>query len=112
MFVSVTQLKLKSLFKFLPFMRMNIKVVEQLKKAPGLVKQDMRASNPYTYWTLTVWEDKESMMRFRNTGPHLEAMKKINTIAKKAKAGNWESDTVPTWKEAMAKIDTHASASY
>lgn len=109
MFVSITQLKLKSLLKFPKFMVMNFKVVKQLKDAPGLIKQDMRATNPYTYWTLTVWDSKESMLKFRNNGAHLDAMKNISTVAKKTKAGSWQSDAVPGWKEAMQNIDIHPS---
>jgi heme-degrading monooxygenase HmoA len=112
MYVTVTQLELKSISKIFKFFKHTFAVQNQMKSAPGLLKQQTKAKNPYVYLTLTAWDNKENMMRFRNSGAHLEAMKNIGNMAKKAKSAYWESDELPNWKMADRKIKEKADVHY
>jgi hypothetical protein len=108
MYASVTQLELKSISKIFKFMKYTFRIAKQMKTAKGLVKQQTKAKNLYVYFTLTVWDNKEDMFRFRNGGAHLEAMKDIKSMAKKAKSASWETDEMPGWKQADKIIKAQA----
>ena len=104
MFISVTRIHLKSLSKFFPFMALNGKIQKQIKASPGLISSKVRMQNPWVYWTLTAWQDKESMMRFRNNGTHMEAMKKSRELSSDMKSLNWEGEKLPGWREAAHRL--------
>lgn len=77
---------------------------KQLQTPEGLISKQTKGTSFTTFYTITAWESKEHMRAFRNQGAHLEAMKNINTIGKKASYTHYESDTVPTWGEALKKL--------
>jgi len=59
-----------------------------------------------TYWTLTVWKDKECMKKYRNNGKHLKAMKISRNIADELEKINWEveNEDIPNWKECKERL--------
>jgi hypothetical protein len=81
-----------------------LKSIIQSRKFTGLLKSSLRKEGWMTYWTLTVWDTKEYMMAFRNTGSHLEAMKIARQIADKLDYVHWEDDTIPDWRIAMQRL--------
>jgi hypothetical protein len=81
MFISVTRLHLRGFTKLPVFSLFTLKSIMQSRKSQGLLKSSLRKEGWMTYWTLTVWDTKEHMMAFRNTGSHLEAMKIARKIA-------------------------------
>ena len=54
--------------------------------------------------TLTGWKDYKSMKEFRNSGPHLEAMKNIKKIGI-GKSATWEASSEPSWHEVKKRLD-------
>ncbi|MEA3410497.1 MAG: hypothetical protein U9R74_03040 [Pseudomonadota bacterium] len=98
MIVTATQIRIRGitgLVRFFPRVR---SIRNQLASADGLLF--MRFSG---LRTLTGWESREAMKAFRNSGPHLEAMKKLRTIGK-AKSITWETRTEPGWDVARKKL--------
>ena len=110
MFISVTYLELKSITKIFRFIKYNFRVVKQMKNTPGLLKQETRGRSLYRYYTLTAWNSKQSMLNFRNSEAHLEAMRITKSVATKADAINFESDDLPGWKLAFQMMDAHLAA--
>ena len=104
MFISVTKLRLHSITKLPKFFKMVRAIQKQLQTPEGLISKQTKGVSFTTFYTITTWESKEHMLTFRNNGAHLEAMKKINTVGKKASYTNYESDTIPGWKEALKKL--------
>ena len=50
--------------------------------------------------TLTAWESREALLNYLRSGTHLVAMKSFSKIATGRTYG-FESETVPTWEEAI-----------
>ncbi|MFC3039197.1 DUF3291 domain-containing protein [Virgibacillus xinjiangensis] len=104
MFISVTRLRLKGKRMLPSFYFHTITSMIQSRNAEGLEFSLFNKEGWDTYWTLTVWESKEHMMAFRNSGWHLKAMKRSRKMADQLEAVNWESDTLPGWKEGRARL--------
>ncbi|MBE7104452.1 hypothetical protein FT637_15750 [Bacillus cereus] len=97
MFISVTRMRLKGK-RMLPFFFIyTTRAALQANKANGLIHSSFAKEGWHTYWTLTVWENKEYMKAYRNKGNHLEAMKIARKIASELEYMNWEHDTIPKW---------------
>lgn len=98
MVITATQIKIKSiagLFRFFPRVR---EIKKQLASSNGIVFFKFKGSR-----TLTAWESHEDMKAFRNSGPHLEAMKNTRRIGK-AKSITWDAHEEPGWEEAIKKL--------
>jgi hypothetical protein len=79
--------------------------VYQANRSNGLVAikirfQDLR--------TLTIWESIEDMKAFRNSGVHLKAMTDSPKLGSN-QSFSWKTDCIPTWKEAIAKLNENVS---
>ena len=79
----------------------------QAKAAPGNVFADAKYIDG-TQHTLSVWKDRQSMLRYMRTGDHVKAMKIFDDIAT-GKVYGYETDdeTAPTWEEARKLYDTN-----
>jgi len=98
MIVTATELKVKSIagfFRMFPRVR---DIKKQLNAAEGIIFVKYQG-----FCTLTGWESKEDMRAFRNSGPHLEAIKNIRSIGG-AKSITWETQKEPDWGEANQKL--------
>lgn len=69
-FVSVTRLRVKSIFYIFSFVRANEASVKELKSSGGLLIGKELMDKKLTFWTLTIWENEESMKRFRGSMSH------------------------------------------
>ncbi len=103
MYISITGLKLKTSFKIFLFLRHAIPSFMQSKKSTGNISSDTKTKDGIRY-TLSVWDSKEAMLAFKNSGAHKMAMKAFPRIAT-GKTFGYESDTVPDWDEAMALLE-------
>ncbi|EJR04767.1 hypothetical protein [Bacillus cereus] len=99
MFISVTRMRLKGK-RMLPFFFIyTTRAGLQANKANGLIHSSFAKERWHTFWTLTVWENKECMKEYRSNGSHLQAMKIARKIANELEFTNWESDTIPKWAD-------------
>lgn len=98
--VSVTGLELKSWFHYPQFAMHAVPSYMQAEASPG---------NVYTYatsigivqHTLTVWESRQDMLNYLRQGEHLKAMKIARAVGKYGKIYGGESDSIPSWAEAL-----------
>ena len=105
MFASTTKYTLKNLPAFLIFSLLSLKSIAQANSSSGLVTIKIRIRD---LRTLTVWQSKEHMLAFRNSGFHQQAMIASNKLGANQSC-SWQTDRIPTWQKAIAKIDSLAS---
>jgi len=100
MIASTTQIFPKGVMGFLRFLFHLYRVRNLLAGYTGLISFEFKRG----WRTLTVWENEESMKRFRNDSVHLAAMKDTRKIVR-AKTVSWETTHAPTWQEAIRRLD-------
>jgi len=112
-FVSVTRLRVKSFIYLIPFMRANEASVKELKKSQGLIMGKELVDKNFTFWTLTVWKDEESMKGFRNSNSHREAMKNLPKWCDEASYFHWlqNESNLPNWNVVAEKLFTEGKLS-
>jgi len=104
-FVSVTRLRVKSLFFLIPFIRANEASVKEIKISKGILKGKELIDKKLTFWTVTIWENEESMKKFRGSIVHRNAMQQLPIWCNEASYHHWiqEDDEFPTW-DTVSKI--------
>lgn len=95
MLISITRLELKSLAMLPVFIWHALRSRSQAGRAEGLIQVRVDAENWRTYWTVTSWETLEQMMAYRNSGPHLSAMKHWRAIATAAESHHYDEAIFP-----------------
>jgi hypothetical protein len=100
-YVSITGLQLKSMLHYPRFGYFALNVMSQAKQAEGNVSADGNYVNG-VHHTLSVWKDRKSMSRFMASGAHAQAMKINDKIGESTHVYGYETDTIPTWEEAIA----------
>ncbi len=105
-FISATRLKLRSCRFLIPFLWQNFKINRQIQKTKGFFKGKLLVDKKLTFWTLTVWMNRESTLSFRNSGAHLRAMPKLFNWCDEAAYGHWEEETpeLSDWLEIHRRI--------
>jgi heme-degrading monooxygenase HmoA len=105
-FVSVTRLRVKSIFRLIPFFRANDASVKDLISAKGLIRGKELMDKNLTFWTITLWEDEASMKAFRGSISHRKAMQNLPKWCNEASYHHWiqESMEFPDWHSASQKL--------
>lgn len=105
-FISITRLRLRSVWYLLPFMRTNQTALRQLKRESNFIKGKLLIDRKLTFWTMTAWASDGDMRAYRNSGAHLRVMPKLITWCNEAHVAHWsqETDTLPDWHEAYRRI--------
>ncbi len=105
-FVSVTRLRVKSIFFLLPFMRANEASVKELKFSKGLLKGKELIDKKLTFWTITLWEDEASMKELRSSSSHRIAMQHLPKWCNEASYHHWvqEQNEFPEWNTISEKL--------
>lgn len=98
MVVSATEIKLKGFQGYIRFFLSVRRIVKQLRQADGLIFVKTKGLR-----TLSGWSDYDSMKKFRNSGPHLDAMRNIKNIGV-GKSATWEASSEPSWQEAKKRL--------
>jgi hypothetical protein len=99
MTITITSLRIRSLWTFFRLSWLGLKISMQVKKSPGFIKMKNTGFG-YMHYTITVWKDVESMKEFMKSGAHAEAMKISAQIANEIGNYTYQSDVLPSWKEA------------
>ena len=103
MLISITELHIKNLWRLPLFMKFASLSAKQSQSAKGNIKTTISLGWMRGY-TITAWENIDSMMQFRNAGDHKEAMRIMRKVASAYKSFHWESDEIPTWKDVKIKL--------
>lgn len=112
-FASVTRLRVKSILFLIPFMRANEASVKELKTSNGLLNGKELIDKKLTFWTITLWDDQESMKEFRNSQSHRIAMQHLPKWCNEASYHHWiqEDDELPSWDTVSKKLYAEGSLS-
>src|SRR5687768_4222159 len=105
-FISITRLKVKSLFYLPKFMMANEASVRALVKIKGFLKGKELIDKNLTFWTLTMWDNDTSMKEFRNSAPHRKAMQNLPAWCNEASYFHWtQTDPdLPGWHVASERL--------
>lgn len=103
MFISITYIKVKSIWKVPSFFKHVGMINQQIAGAEGVLTTRLKGGLSKNY-TITAWESKEAMLNFRNNGAHLEAMKATRHISNEYASCHYEADVLPGWKEALEMV--------
>jgi hypothetical protein len=105
-FVSITRLRIRSIF-FLPrFLLANEASIKFIRKVNGFIAGKELIDKGFTFWTVTIWESGEAMKFFRNNDPHKTAMRNLPNWCNEAAYAHWtqEDDTIPPWPVLHQKL--------
>lgn len=103
MIITVTSIRLRSVWYFFKLSWQGLKISLQLRKTKGFIKMKNTGFG-YLHYTITTWESKDLMQAAMREGAHGEAMKKSAELATEIASYTYESDHFPSWKEAKEKI--------
>ena len=104
MIVSTTKYTLKSIPAFIAFAVLSLRSIWQANWSDGLIAIKIRLRD---FRTMTVWSSKAKMLAFRNSGIHRRAMIESPKLGTN-QSYTWETETIPTWSEAIAEIARHS----
>jgi heme-degrading monooxygenase HmoA len=87
-------------------MRANEASVKELKSSSGLLMGKELIDKKLTFWTITLWEDEESMKRFRGSLSHRNAMQNLPKWCSEASYHHWvqEENECPNWTTISDKL--------
>ena len=92
MVLSVTRLHIRAL-RFLPsFFVAALRSTFQAQRAAGCLGGMTGNESLKGYWTVTGWETVKAMHAFRNSGPHMRAMRRLLEWCDEASFARWEED--------------------
>ncbi len=105
-FISVTRLRVKSLFFLFSFIRANEASVKELESSSGLLMGKELIDKKLTFWTITLWEDEDSMKKFRGSLSHRNAMQHLPKWCNEASYHHWfqEESECPNWTTISDKL--------
>lgn len=98
MIVTVTSIKLKSVWYYFRLTMFGYKIVKQLKNEKGFIKMKNTGFG-YDHFTASAWQTEEDLKRFSKSGAHAEAMKHSKEIASEVRTYTYSADSFPGWKE-------------
>ena len=105
--VCVTRLRVRSI-RFLPGLYWATRKLQKaIKKAPGFVMGKLLADRNLAFWTMSMWEDIDSMRAFRNGRAHAAIMPNAARWCDEASFVHWqtEADELPGWAEAHRRMN-------
>ncbi|MBL7946747.1 MAG: hypothetical protein JNN32_11850 [Flavobacteriales bacterium] len=96
--LSITGLRIKpGLMNRLRFQYHAVRSFMQAQKAEGVLHVATKRMHGVEH-TVTAWRDREAMLAFMRSGPHLEAMKVFHRIAEGSTLSE-QADHIPEWPE-------------
>ena len=107
-YVSITGMELISEAHAVKFWSYASVAMQDAKEAPGNIFA-CGAKMQETFHTLTIWEDRASMLHYMNSGSHAKAMKVFSEIASSGKIYGYETPhiKVPSWDELRRIYDCY-----
>jgi Domain of unknown function (DUF3291) len=112
-FISITRLRVRSI-RFLPFfMLYTFRSLRQVKSAAGFQNGGLLADRSWTFWTMTAWDNQESMRRYMTAGSHKEAMPRLLDWCDEASVVHWDQTqaVLPSWTEADQRMRVNGRVS-
>jgi len=111
--VSITRLRVRSIFLMPLFTYHAMRTSSQVQKAEGVLGADTRFEKNNVVWTKTIWSDETSMKKYRGSGAHQIAMRILSEMCSEASVARWQQEgtELPTWEEAHRRMLTEGKQS-
>jgi hypothetical protein len=107
-FITVTRLRLSSVWYLPRFVWLTVQVQSQARRAPGFLSAGYLRDHNLAFWTKTAWEDEFSMRAFKLSGAHLRAIPALKEMCDEASGVSWSQDSLPSWQEAHVRLQESA----
>jgi heme-degrading monooxygenase HmoA len=104
MIITVTSIKLRSLFSFFKLSLFALRIIRQLETQPGF-RGMKKTGLGSLHYTMSAWDSEADMQRFSKSGAHLEAMRQSRSIGSEIQTYTYEADSFPSWKEAKLLLE-------
>ncbi len=104
--ISVTRLRVRT-FRFLPgFALHTLRALRQVRAAPGFRGGTVLRDRDCAFWTLTAWDDADSLQTYLTTAAHRAAMPHLAQWCDEACVVRWEQEAaaLPSWPEADRRM--------
>lgn len=99
MFITITSIKLRSVWNFFKLSLNGLRVQRQAKGEKGFIKMKNTGFG-YLHYTLSAWESEEDIKRFSHQGAHKEAMKQSKDLSTEIRIYTYPAAEMPGWDEA------------
>ena len=112
-FVSVTRLRIRSVWFMPRFALHALNSLRQCKHASGFLNGSLLPDRKLTFWTMTLWENQAAMRAYMTGSAHLKAMPKLLVWCDEASIVHWTQDdvTLPSWEVAAQRMRTQGRLS-
>ena len=99
MVITVTSIKLRSLWHFFRLSYFGLRISRQARSQKGFIEMKNTGFG-YLHYTISAWENEAEMKEFARSGAHREAMRAGGEISVEIRTYTFEGPAMPTWKEA------------
>ena len=105
--ISITRLRVRSLYYLPSFALRTLRIALQAKNADGNLATSLLRDRHHVYWTATSWSSEAQMKAFMLVSPHGPAMRKLLDWCDEAALVHWtQADPeLPSWPEAKSKVN-------
>ena len=112
-FISITRLRVRTIRFLPPFVLYTLRSLRQVKASAGFQGGRLLADRSWTFWTMTAWDEQESMRGYMVSGSHLSAMPRLLDWCDEASVVHWvqSEDELPSWTEADRRMRGEGRAS-
>lgn len=97
--ITVTSLRLRSLFGYFPLTYAAMGIVRRIRKQPGFLGMKNTGFG-YLHFTLSSWENAEAAKAFARSGAHQAAMRDGGKPAAEIRVHTYEAAAMQGWAEA------------
>ena len=100
---TITSIELKGPLKFFALSAKALNIIKQLKTTNC---KEFKKKGIWTkHYTMTLWNDESELTEFAKSGAHLLAMKNGGQIAKEIRTITFDTEVLPSWKEAIKLLE-------
>jgi hypothetical protein len=107
-FLSMTRLRVKSIWLLPKFILENSGVINQLRSSKGFKAGKTLLDPSLAAWTVTLWENEAAMRAFFGSGAHRASLPKLSFYADEASSGHMDfaETELPDWNFVYEKLST------
>ena len=103
MIITITSLRLSSIWKFFRLSQLALRILKQTKTQKGFLRIKTTGFG-YDHYTMSAWETENDMENFARSGAHKDAMKESKAVSSEIGIYTYSSDHLPDWKEAKREL--------
>lgn len=100
---TITSIELRGPLKFFALSSKALGIIKQLRATQC---REFKKRGFWTrHYTMTLWNNESELKDFARSGAHSKAMKSSKVLAKEIRTITIDTDTLPSWAEAMKHLE-------